>query len=1235
MSESEHPDNPNYTSSSDVETSSRKSSLPRPHKSMASPSLASRKSKGSGGRMMLAQASMDSARSNKGENLWNSHGSMNSLSSGISNVPTPNSQSTMMFKGLDTFEAGVGGGGGYGSGYESPYGNGRHTPQHTPRSQTSPFHQPQPQQRQTYQQSQAHFQQQQHSQYHPQQQQQQQHPYQHQPYAQQQQQNRWQNHSARDIVRGAGWQQQQPPQLSSQHLQPQQRHYLQHSQSASPRMLVRGAERGANLHQEVVDYASDSGYNVGRNSNVSGYNSDTGHRQMHQIKNYGASNGYSSDTGYRNTSVVAMPRPNRSTSQPVQVSVHDGYNSDAPPSTIQRDDSGRSIMSGITMNDESDERITSPSSWDEDGVESFHINADLWNVYESEGYPYYLRMRDNHSQWDDPRVVGVEGEEEEAASAPAPAPAPALVPVPPPQPGANEMKGAKAAIRGKIHKNLTVETPYNTQPPNNPLTSPTTMPGVGATFINVNMASPANQSSSGVKPPHPHQPLLPEPKPPVSAEEVFARKAVHGDGFVEAKSDFEDEFEEAEEGPTPEKTKNPLAAMLQERIGGARAEAKTSGSKHLEAMLKAKAVANSKSEVRDEEEAKIDSKSESKVESKITCTKEDLMQDDKIKKYVKMASVGVPAESVAKKMESDGIESSKIRSFRVVFNIEIDEVDEKPQAEEKFTAPLTKEELMEIPELTKYMKMQKMGIPPPAVSQKMAKDGVSPGNISKFENTFGLASASPSSSLGVVLPPAKRRTTVKMTKVHMNQISSDKLKNSLWAADDANDDENELAKDDIKALEEAFGQSNIAKSPNKTGGSKAAPLTPSKAKEVSLVDGKRAYNVNIGLAQFKSTFGEDFDSLMEAIVSLDESKLNLENLANLRSLLPTPNEMRQVGSYNGERKKLGKCERFFIAAQTRPGISEIARSFYAILSFPESYAICLEKFNAVNFACEQIVKSKSLTFLLRKVLAVGNLMNEANNKPKVSGITLESLVKICLTKGSNKKITVMDHVVQMFIEKEGVEGELTGLKEGGRVKSIKSLYEELDELKSGSRMIEECCGGAGKAAPAFVAGANKFLGKASILLAKLEEASSSTKKSTAALYRYFGEDEKRTECSFIISVLTQFVGLVKKSKETYVRRKRRKMLEKEREERRAAAATASENKKGSPPPAVGGQFGTRRGQARDRKMPPPPRPPPTNPNHSFNTNLLEKAMDDRRRSIQGYSQGESKVGETKGGEQEE
>ena len=725
-------------------------------------------------------------------------------------------------------------------------------------------------------------------------------------------------------------------------------------------------------------------------------------------------------------------------------------------------------------------------------------------------------------------------------------------------------------------------------------------------------------------------------KPPVSAAEVFASKAVQGDGFVEAKSEIDDDFQEAKEPPTPEKSGQPLAAMLQARAGGGAAEAKRAGGNALEAALQAKiGGGGAKSTEEANFSAKVEAKPDAKSES-VHMSKDNLMKDEETKKYVKMASVGVPPESVAQKMETDGIDRSKISSFRAAFNIASNEDTEDSEAQEKLEPSLTKDGLLAIPEVAKYVRMTKMGVPPMAVSQKMTKDGVEKANILKFEVTFGLAVA-PASKLNSAIPLAKRRTTVKMTKVHMKSISSDKLKNSLWGAEDTKNDDDELAKDDIKALEEVFGQSSIAKSPLK-GAKQTDPSTPSKRKEVALVDSKRAYNVNIGLAQFKSSFAEDYDALMEAVASLDESKLNAENLANLKSLLPSSTEMRQVALYKGDTTSLGRCERFFISAGRSPGIVKINDSFHIILSFNESLAASMKKFKAVNFACKQIVDSKSLTPLLKKVLAVGNLMNEANNKPKATGITLESLVKICLTKGSDKKTTVMDYVVQMFLEKEGIEGarilkigeELMGLKDGARIKSMKGLYKELDDLRHGMKLVKMCRDEAGKEAPRFVSGSSSFLTRASSLLSELEEASNSTKDSTSSLYQYFGEDEKRTECGFIMSVLIQFVGLVKKSMETYERRKRRKKLEKEREERKAAAAAASASQSKDTPPAVaGGQFGSSRGGRSQAKMAPPPRPPPTNPNHSFNTNLLTQAMDRRRSSIQGWSAGEPKVAEVK------
>ena len=100
----------------------------------------------------------------------------------------------------------------------------------------------------------------------------------------------------------------------------------------------------------------------------------------------------------------------------------------------------------------------------------------------------------------------------------------------------------------------------------------------------------------------------------------------------------------------------------------------------------------------------------------------------------------------------------------------------------------------------------------------------------------------------------------------------------------------------------------------------AAKALPARKKsldqQVQLVDGRRANNVNISLAQFKAF--KSYDDLADAIVRMDETHLTLEKLQNLQLLLPTAQEMKQLKSYTGPLDKLGQCEKFFLAVSGVP-----------------------------------------------------------------------------------------------------------------------------------------------------------------------------------------------------------------------------------------------------------------------------------------------------------------------------
>ena len=364
-------------------------------------------------------------------------------------------------------------------------------------------------------------------------------------------------------------------------------------------------------------------------------------------------------------------------------------------------------------------------------------------------------------------------------------------------------------------------------------------------------------------------------------------------------------------------------------------------------------------------------------------SKEEVKADPVLGKYGKMASVGVPVVSVLQKLQADGVAADKVDQFCVAFGATAidgggddsdgydcddgdDGEDDDVEEEEELPPAMSKEELEKDSDLVKYLKMTKMGIPPPAVAQKMRKESLEPAKILAFELTFGLRTPK---KKGVKASKkkghsGKRRTTVKMQQIHLNKVSEDRLKGSLWAG---GGDEDDLARGDIAKLEQAFGRQS-------GGGPKVGSASSDEKKapkEVSLVDAKRAYNVSISLAQFRGAFKEDYDKLISAVVAFDEVSLDLEKVNNLRKLLPTEKELYSVTSWKGDASKLGKCERFFLAAGKVSAVSSICEAFCVMLGFGESAEDIKAKLGVLGKACARIVESKNLGVLLKKVRVGG------------------------------------------------------------------------------------------------------------------------------------------------------------------------------------------------------------------------------------------------------------------------
>jgi len=94
--------------------------------------------------------------------------------------------------------------------------------------------------------------------------------------------------------------------------------------------------------------------------------------------------------------------------------------------------------------------------------------------------------------------------------------------------------------------------------------------------------------------------------------------------------------------------------------------------------------------------------------------------------------------------------------------------------------------------------------------------------------------------------------------------------------------------------------------------------------QVNLLDSKRSLNVNIILHQFRVTPTELVDSLRHAVPrsqqpapphDADDAQLvdlSLERLRGLQRVLPEPDDVESLRSFDGDTSRLGTAEKFYL-----------------------------------------------------------------------------------------------------------------------------------------------------------------------------------------------------------------------------------------------------------------------------------------------------------------------------------
>ncbi|CAJ1944131.1 unnamed protein product [Sphenostylis stenocarpa] len=286
--------------------------------------------------------------------------------------------------------------------------------------------------------------------------------------------------------------------------------------------------------------------------------------------------------------------------------------------------------------------------------------------------------------------------------------------------------------------------------------------------------------------------------------------------------------------------------------------------------------------------------------------------------------------------------------------------------------------------------------PPPPLGSKSANDGADP-------RGRGRGYARPTGA-------APRKSSLK--PLHWSKVTR-ALQGSLWEELQRHGEPQIAPEFDVSELEKLFSL-NVPKpsdSGGKSGGRRKS--VGSKADRVTLVDLRRANNTEIMLTKVKMPLPD----MMAAVLALDESVLDIDQVENLIKFCPTKEEMDLLKGYTGDKELLGKCEQYFLELMKVPRVESKLRVFSFKIQFGSQLTEFKKSLNIVNSACEEVRNSAKLKEIMKKILYLGNTLNQGTARGSAVGFKLDSLLKLTDTRASNSKMTLMHYLCKVLADK--------------------------------------------------------------------------------------------------------------------------------------------------------------------------------------------------------------------------
>ncbi|EEF42479.1 conserved hypothetical protein [Ricinus communis] len=221
---------------------------------------------------------------------------------------------------------------------------------------------------------------------------------------------------------------------------------------------------------------------------------------------------------------------------------------------------------------------------------------------------------------------------------------------------------------------------------------------------------------------------------------------------------------------------------------------------------------------------------------------------------------------------------------------------------------------------------------------------------------------------------------------------------------------------DISELESLFSAASASdgSGSNKAGGRRGSNIN--KPEKVQLVDLRRAYNCEIMLTKIKVPLPE----MINAVLALDSSALDIDQVENLIKFCPTKEEMETLKNYTGDKEMLGKCEQFFLELMKVPRVEAKLRVFAFRITFSSQVDDLRCNLKTINDATREVKESVKLRQIMQTILTLGNALNQGTARGSAVGFKLDSLLKLSDTRARNNKMTLMHYLCKLSGVEEGL-----------------------------------------------------------------------------------------------------------------------------------------------------------------------------------------------------------------------